>query len=51
MHDQNIVHRDLKPENVVLSHVFFFLFRVFAKFAILDGLPYARIEGRLIVEL
>lgn len=51
MHDNNIVHRDLKPENVVLSHVNLILFREFVKYVISAGLPFARIVGKLIVEL
>lgn len=51
MHDRNITHRDLKPENVELSQVILYLFRVCAELVTLVGQPFARIEGKLIVEL
>ena len=38
LHDNEIAHRDIKPENIVLTNVIIcFLFRVYARFVILDG--------------
>lgn len=37
LHSLSIIHRDIKPENIVVSNVFFLLFREFASFAILAG--------------
>ncbi len=41
LHGQMIAHRDLKPENIVISHVTFPLCRMYAKYVILDGRPFA----------
>lgn len=50
LHNQQIAHRDIKPENVVISMVLSSLFRMYAKYVILDGLPFVMIEEKLCVE-
>ena len=51
LHNQQIAHRDIKPENVVISMVLSSLFRMYAKYVILDGLPFVMIEEKLCVGL
>lgn len=51
LHNQQIAHRDIKPENVVISMVLSSLFRMYAKYVILDGLPSVMIEEKRCVEL
>ncbi len=37
MHEKMVIHRDIKLENIVLTFVYFLLFREWLRYVILDG--------------
>lgn len=50
IHDEGIAHRDIKPENIVMTHVHFYLYRMFVNCVISDGLLFVMKEEKHIVE-